>query len=303
MRTLVNLGLILVFLLTAFTSNLSAAQIHLKNSDKISGEIVSETEDIVVIKSEATGEITINKDYVDKIVVNEIVEEISQEAKPAESLPQWEKNISVGYNQTSGNTENSQLSTKLVVHRKTDDDEFHLKGDTFFSSTNKKMDAQTWNGMTRYAYSFWERKWYNFYKIESNHDKFANINYRIIPSTGVGYWLADTDDFKAMGEIGIGAEYTNYIDSTKDETEPVLIPRAFLEKKLFKDSRISEDVYLYPSLADAGKYRLHSETVFTNPISEKLSLQISWINDYNSEPSAGTKKTDMKILSSLVYSF
>ena len=165
------------------------------------------------------------------------------------------------------------------------------------------MDAQRWNLMSRYAFSFGEMKWYNFYKAEANHDRFANIDYRIIPSSGVGYWFSDAEDFKAMAELGLGLEYTNYRDATKDETEAVLIPRGFLQKRLWGQSRISEDLTLYPSLEDMGEYRLHSATVFSNPINDALSLELSLINDYDSDPPANIKKHDMRLISSLVYSF
>ena len=192
---------------------------------------------------------------------------------------------------------------RLSVHRKTDQDEFHLKGDNYYSSSNKEMNAQQWNAMTRYAYSFWKNKWYYFYKLEGSHDRFANIDYRIIPSTGLGYWFSDEADWKAMFDVGIGLECTNYRDNTKRDREGVLIPRAFFEKKLVGESRISQDITFYPSLEDTGKMRVHSETALTSPLSEKLSLRFSFIDDYNSEPSGGIKKNDFKFISSLNFSF
>ena len=66
---------------------------------------------------------------------------------------------------------------------------------------------------------------------------------------------------------------------------------------------MAQDLTLYPSLGDTGEYRLHSETSLINPIDDRLSLRLSLIEDYNSNPAQDTKKNDMQIISALTYSF
>ncbi len=102
--------------------------------------------------------------------------------------------------------------------------------------------------MARYAYSFGgDLKWYNFYKLEADEDYFADIDYRLTPSTGVGYWFSDTDDLKAMAEMGLGYQYTNYRIEVKSTGEPVLVPRIFIDKRLIAKLHLSEDLTAYPS--------------------------------------------------------
>lgn len=223
----------------------------------------------------------------------------TQEDKPK----LWQVKISAGYSESSGNTEKAEASLGVHANRKTQDNEFTVGGNAFYSSSDEKMDGQKWSGAVRYAFSFWERKWYNFYKLEGDHDRFANIDYRVIPSLGIGYWFSDTPDWKAMAEVGAGYEHTHFRDDTDDSNEAVLIPRAFLEKRLFGKSRIKEDVFFYPSLEDTDEYRIHSETTFTNPINEHLALSISVIDDYNSNPPKGIKKNDIRVVTSLDYNF
>ncbi|MFC1704554.1 YdiY family protein [Candidatus Omnitrophota bacterium] len=281
-----------------------ADEVFLKNTDRISG-VITEGDGVLFVETEAMGTVPVKKEFIDRVVTDAELKEQPEIQVAEEEAPavEWTKEISVGYDKTSGNTQKSSLSTALVLKRKTEDDEFDFKGDTYYSESNNKMDAQKWNLMTRYALSFWEKDWFNFYKVDVNHDRFANIDYRIVPSAGIGYWFFDNDDEKLMVELGAGVQYTNYNDGTSDETEPVLIPRAYGEKRIFKNARISEDITLYPSLQDAGDYRLHSETALTNPINDELSLKLSWINDYDSNPAAGIKDHDMSLITSLVYSF
>jgi len=158
--------------------------------------------------------------------------------------------------------------------------------------------------MIRYAFSFGaSKKWYNFYKTEAEHDRFANIKYRITPSTGLGYWFSDTDDWKLLTEAGIGYEYTEYRDDTDSDGEVILIPRLFFEKTLFNNSRFSQDITMYPSLSEFGEYRVRSESSFINPINGHISLKLSLIDEYNSDPADDTKKNDLRFISSLMYSF
>lgn len=277
-----------------------ADEIYLKNKDRVTGKIIEEDEHTLVIETQALGLVSVKKEFIEKVSLDEEIEVVeTQDDGPL----LWERRISLGYNKTSGNTQNAQSSLMLLMHRKTTQDEFHISADSYYSSSNKKNDAQQWNGMLRYAYSFWRNKWYNFYKLEGNHDRFANISYRIIPSVGLGYWFSDQDDWKAMFEVGAGLEYTNYRDATKDENEAVIIPRAFLEKRLIHESKISQDISFFSSPDNASNVRLHSETALSSPLTDKLSLRFSFIDDYNSAPAQGVKKNDFKFISSLDFSF
>lgn len=217
----------------------------------------------------------------------------------------WDRKIALGYNVASGNTDSSQLSTDLFINRKIEKiNETTFKGNIYYSATNDVMDTQKWYGMGRYAFSFGEEKtWYIFYKIETDHDKFAGIDYRLIPSTGIGCWISNVSDFKALIEGGIGFEHTKYNNGTAGNNEALLATRVFLEKMLWEKSKVVEDIYCYNTLGDLGEYRIHSETLFSNPVNENLTLGINLIIDYNSEPPGDIKKTDVRLMTSLAYSF
>lgn len=299
MKSKLNLITISLWLLL-LSANTSAEEIYLNNGDKISGEIIKQDKEAIIVKTRAMGNISIKTDFVKEIIPDQ-ENRLAQTKKDTPEL--WKKEISFGYNESRGNTENSQLSFNLFANRKTEDNEFTARANTYYSSSDKTMDSQKWYTMLRYAYSFGARKWYNFYRLEADHDKFANIDHRIIPAAGLGYWYSDTPAWKAMTEAALGLEQTNFKQQTKDSDQLVLIPRAFLEAAVFENSKISQDISLYASLSDKGEYRLRSETVFENPINEKLLLRLSLINDYNSGAPETTKKSDLRLISSLAYSF
>ncbi len=218
----------------------------------------------------------------------------------------WAGEVSAGYNVSRGNTDIDQLSIRGSLKRKREKiDEFDIKGNMYYSSSDKKMDAQTWYGLARYAFSFGKTKqWYNFYCVEVDHDRFANVDYRAIPTVGAGYWFFDRKDIKLLTELGVGWEHTSYMDDTKDGNHATLVPRLFFEKQLFANSKISQNLIFYPALDDIGAYyRLRSETAFTLALNKALALRLSLIDYYNSDPPDDTKKNDLRFISSLVYSF
>ena len=294
--------ILILFLSFIYHPYVCAEEIYLKNKDRVTGEIIEEDDESVSLNTEAMGVISVKKDMIERIVRAE--EEIPQEKEVAKEAA-WEGSVSAGYNVARGNTENDQLSASFSLHRnRMHIDKITLKGDAFYSASNKETDAQKLHGSARYAFSFGEdKKWYNFYRVEADHDRFANIDYRLIPGVGVGYWLFDLPETKMMAEIAIGLEHTDYRDEREFSNEAILIPRAFFERGLFVNSKLTQDVTLYPSLMDVGEFRLHSETTFTNPITDKLSLNFSLINDYDSDPPDDTKSHDLRLISSLAYNF
>lgn len=274
---------------------LQAETFLLTNGDRISGKLVEMGTKFIVIDTPSMGEVSVRREFFKE-----------KEVPKAPPEPKyWSGKINGGYSLQSGNTKTESLTGGLAIKRKVEKvNEFDIQGNAKYGAADKKMNAQKYYGMTRFAYSFGkEKKWYNFYKVEGDHDRFANIAARVTPSTGVGYWFSDTEDWKLMNELGIGVTHTKYRDDTEDKTELVLIPRLYLEKRLFGKSRISEDLTVYPSLTNTGEYRLKSETVFTNPITDKLNFKVTWINEYNSDPGDDVKEHDMSVVSSLEYAF
>jgi len=301
----VKINAILVVVLSIFYSiNVSADEIYLKNGDKITGNIAEERQGKISIATDAMGVVYVNKRFVDRVVSDKqaLKPELAKEKKVAA----WAGEVSAGYNVSRGNTDIDQLSIRGSLKKKREKiDEFDIKGNMYYSSSDKKMDAQTWYGLLRYAFSFGETKqWYNFYSAEVDHDRFANVNYRAIPTFGTGYWFFAREDIKLLTELGIGWEYTNYRDDTKDSNHAMLVPRLFFEKQLFVNSKISQNLIFYPALDDIGTYyRLRSETAFTLALNKALALRLSLIDYYNSDPPRDTKKNDLHFISSLVYSF
>ncbi|MFH1442099.1 MAG: DUF481 domain-containing protein [Candidatus Omnitrophota bacterium] len=293
-----SLSFFILLLILIYPVKGSCEELYLKNGDKISGKIVKQDKESIVLETRVFGEVKIKKEFLDHIAGKEQVGVVEPEKI------EWKKDIDIGYDKTSGNTKNSHFSTRLFINRKTSRNEFTSKADVYYSSADNKMDSQKWYGLNRYAFSFSKnKKWYNFYKFEADHDRFADIDYRLIPAAGLGFWFADNPGWKALLECGIGYEYTAFRQEAKSQGEMILIPRGFAEKNIFENLKISQEIIFYPAVDDFEEYRFHSESALVSAINKKLALSLSFIDDFNSRPKGGVKKNDSRFITSLVYSF
>jgi len=288
--------ILMVFFLLFAPAAAWAETFTLTNGDRITGDVVTEDDVCLSVKTQALGIVVLKKAFIKKPEVSKIEEEAAKV---------WKGEVSIGYEKNTGNTRDSSLTAGVTLARKRKErDETTFKVTVDYSSSGGAMDKQEWYGLGRYARSLGkEKKWYDFYSLEADHDRFGGIDYRLSPSAGLGYWFSDNDDLKLLTECGIGVQYTQYNNGTKNETEPILTPRLYLEKALWGASRVTEEFRLYPSLGDLGVIRLRSETSFINPINETLSLKLTLTEEYDSQPGAGVKKNDLCFTSELVYSF
>ena len=285
-----------LLMLIVLCATAHAETFKLTNGDKVTGTIVRETEKLVVVQTMAMGEVVIEKIYIKP-------PEPPQPNPPAEKSL-WERQLSLGYSLSRGNTEDSSFSGEFNAERETDETKFTANLSSYISSANKKEDARKFSGLIRMDDKFGDNKeWFRFVQFQGTQDRFANINYRLTPSAGVGYWFHHEDDFKLNAEAAFGFEHTNYRDDTDSENEAVFVPSAYLEKQLTETTRLTQKVTLFPSLANIDELRFKSETKLSNKISENTDLSLKLVDEYDSNPQGDTKKNDLRLISSLDYKF
>ena len=293
-------------------SNSFSDEIFFKNGDRITGKIEEVNDAFVLVQTEAIGMVSVKKSAIKKIIYKEVVikEKIAQAPEVPCEIEQdkpvsWKGEIAAGFNRATGNTREDNFAGSFLLSRQDKHvDEWTFKGNLFYSSANRKMNKQKWYTMARYAHSFGRhKKWYGFFRFEADHDRFADIDYRLVPAAGIGYWFFDLEDVKFMAEVGAAPEMTRYRDGTKNTLDWELIPRVFLEKKLFKNITLTQDFYYYQTVESLNKYRLRSETALDFKINDHLKLRLSLWDEYKSNPPKDTKKNDARFVTSLAYSF
>lgn len=226
-------------------------------------------------------------------------------ARASGVLENWTGDVFAGYSLTNGNTQKSAANLSAQADKKEDGKAYQLKGSMTYSETNNSMDGQKWDILGKYSYDFGrDNKWFNLYQVLVDHDYFADIDYRVTPSLGVGYHIATTEDWMWDVDGGLGYRMTRYRSNKSLNDEYVTaFAHTFMKKKVFEKAFLSEDLTAYPGLKSGTGVVVRSETAFTNSLSEKLDLEIKYIVDFNSEPAADKKKTDTQLVAGLKYRF
>lgn len=227
-------------------------------------------------------------------------------AAAAESLMQgWAGDVFAGYSLTGGNTDKSSANLTAEALKKFGKPVFSLKGNMFYSETNKRMDTQKWDGLAKYALDFGkEDKWFSFYQLLAGHDYFADINYRLTPAAGIGYHIAGSEDWAWDVDAGLGYRITRYrANKSQDDEVLTAIAHTFMKKKVFTAAFLSEDFTAYPGLKSGSAVVCRSEAAFINPLSEQLDLQLKYIVDYNSEPAQDKSTLDKQFIAGIKYKF
>jgi putative salt-induced outer membrane protein YdiY len=219
-------------------------------------------------------------------------------------LEGWTGDVFLGYNQSNGNTKKSAASASAQALKKFEHSQFLLKGNMLYSKSNNKMDGQKWDVLSKYSLDFGKGyKWYNFYQVLVDHDYFADIDYRVTPTAGIGYHIAASEDWTWDADAGFGYRITRHrINTQADDEAPTAVAHTFMKKRVFDKAFLSEDLTAYPGLRADDGIIIRSETAFTNPLRADTDLEVKYIVDYNSEP-AGQKKTDTQLIAGIKYKF
>lgn len=228
----------------------------------------------------------------------------AQEDAAAEDSKVWSGEVALGASMAQGNTEEAEINGSIKANRITDENEIKLRATADYASQDSEMITRRYFASGRYAYNFGdEDRWYNFYMLEGDHDRFANIDWRVTPSTGVGYHWKRKEDFKLQTEAGLGFQHTEFRDGTASRSDPVLVTKASLEKTLVKGAVFGQDFTFWPNLGDLSEYRFKSETTLTSPLTDSISLRLSLLDEYLSNPASGAENNDLRATSSLVYKY
>ena len=291
------------YLFVCFYQPIAVADtVFFTNGDILSGTVIEHGPNQVLLESEVLGTVSIERNLVREMKVDELVvtAEVDDEGKLI-----WTREVSAGLNRMRGNTEQTTLSGEIFLNRQVvKRNEFTFRWKSDYSESNRKMNSRKHYGVARAAFSFGaSKRFYEFNKIEADHNRFANIDLRLVPAVGIGFWLLTHEKLKALFEVAVGAERTDFREGKTAETEGTLIPRFQGEVTWFGKLKLSEELTSYLSMTGFPDYRLRSETLLELPLLERLSARFRIIDEYNSAPGKNSKRNDLRLESSIAYSF
>lgn len=189
--------------------------------------------------------------------------------------------------------------------RLTAQDKARLYGTVLYGKTQGVESANLWRLGGRYDHDISARV-FGFGGLDLERDKIANLQRRVAPAVGLGYHVIKnpTTTFDVFGGVGYVQDsyYRPVLIAGKvrdDYGRPELLLGEESTHKLTDTTSFRQRFVLYPNLDDTGEYRAVFDTGLAVAMSSRMSLTVSLVNRYNSDPGPGVKKNDLLFLTGI----
>ncbi len=248
--------------------------------------------------------VTIPKDNV-IFMRNEAEEAAYDKALHPSLLQGWAGGAAVSFALTGGNSETENLALAFTADRKTAHDHIGLYANSVFSTNNAPgaVPATAANAVqagTRYDRNFGSRA-FSFVGADFQTDALQSLDLRSVISGGAGFH-AIKNARTTLDLLG-GLNYTREDYSTLQRNLVALNVGEELTQKLGAATLLTEKLYGYPDLNEAGQYR----AAFNFGTVTKLKKWLGWQNAfgaiYVTNPPAGRKTDDIQLTTGLNLSF
>ncbi len=266
-----------------------AVEVHLSGGEVVRGRLSTTAPGQVVVEpGEGRGAVAISWDKLESL------------NPPAKEF-KWTGNVSIGANSQSGNTDRTSASVGAEAVKKSDIDRATFKLLYNYAEESGSMTARNVYGMLKYDYFFSDRL-YGYVSVEMLSDRFRDIKLRSIVGPGVGYQVWDDDARSLRLELG-AAFFSEDLYLGTDDSWAASRAAAALRWKLSGNLEFSDSLVVNNRLDQPDDYQLRNEAAIATSLGAGWAMKLSNIVEYDSEPSAGVKSTDLFWILALQYSF
>ncbi|WP_338325084.1 DUF481 domain-containing protein [Aurantiacibacter suaedae] len=223
-------------------------------------------------------------------------------------LANWSGQGQIGAFQSSGNTESIGLTAALSLTRKGLDWTHKMKVAADYQRTDGETSRKQWLASYEPRYQFSERAFtYGLAQYESN--RFQGYTGRYALSGGLGWKLVEQSDVNLSIKLGPAYRRTEFVDGTTDNNLAALFGLDF-DWQLADKVKLTNDTSATAEgggqalvFVDSENISLSALTGLEAKLNSSLSTRLTYSVEYNSDPPAGSVKTDTLARFTLVYGF
>lgn len=311
----------------------AAEVVELVNGDRLTGAVIEQTDEHVVLEHPVLGRVTLAADQVASVSPEAAADQAAQTPQPSAAplgvtpppaetdktepqadedpewfgvpiLPGWDRRFEAGLDGAEGNSETFNVRVAFMGDYEDQEDRWHV-GSAFVRQT-ADGDA-TRNDFFAEAIRDWlipDQRHFYFGQARYDYDDFQAWRQRVSAAGGVGYELIDREEFDLIGRVGGGANYT-----WDGEADDELTPEALLgiEGAWQIDDAQSFEFKntLYPSLGEVGEFRNLTSLAYVIEMDQAkgMSLKLGLENEYESVTDDDSEHNDLKYFAALVFEF
>ena len=315
-------------------------EITLKNGDRVSGKIVSQNEEIVVIETVYAGKITIDATHVEKMTASDPksanpgsikdskaikaapvpanTAAVKQEPPSPDTVDRgprlfggrfmgiadgWEGNANIGFSYTTGNSRTSTLTTSIRAGKTGGRDKLTVYARSLWYSNRNAVVATTQNavwGGARYDRNLSDRT-FGFGSFDFERDRPRNLYFRSVIGGGIGHHIARNDKTEIDVLIG-GAWNRTWQVGPNTDTPEVLAGNTF--KHQFNGRvKFQQTFTFFQNATDRNEFRFLFDSSVSADITRRVGLQFTIGNRFNNDPSGAAKRNDFLFTTGLRWNF
>lgn len=317
-----------------------ADTVQFKNGDKLTGDIESMDGGKLKIKSMIAGEVIVDIKDVSTFSTDAPVEirtsdgqtiheqvaagdadqiktgdnktvPLSAIAKINPPKEQWHGAVAVNGAIARGNTNTDDLGVNFTAGLRRDNpstnDRFSTGGaynlgrQRDAGTGDKNTSTDNWNLFGKYD-RFWTEKFYTYAVMKVEHDRIADLNYRLSPGVGIGYQWIEKPEINFNTEAGITYIYEDY--TTGDSEDNIALRLAYhFDKRLNEQVKLFHDLEYLPAIEDPGDYLLTTDAGIRANITKTFftEFKVEWKRD--STPAPGALKNDLRYVLGVGWAF
>ena len=220
----------------------------------------------------------------------------------------WTGIVSAGATFVRGNTKSDTAALSAEAARRTDIDRTTL-GAGYYSAKqtdnntgDSSTTADTWVRKGQYDY-FFSKQLYGYGNLKYEKDRIANLDMRVTPGVGVGYQWIEQSDLNFSTEAGFAYVYEEYTEPS--ETREYMAGRlAYHLDKAFNDHvKAFHNLEYIPSFERVDTYLVNTDVGLRAAMTARLSLEAKAQLAYNSQPSEGRDKKDLRYILGVAWAF
>jgi putative salt-induced outer membrane protein YdiY len=328
-----NLSRLLVVIpMLALCLTASAGELMLKNGDRLTGKIVEETEEAVVIETEYAGKLKIARKHIEKVIVAPQTTAVADTAnrvapKPAAApVPAppavvrsssngfvgkmrsittgWDGTANIGFSYTSGNSNNITMTTGLRATKSRPQDGLtiyvrSLWNSNHGSNTNVTTQNAFWGG-ARYDRTI-DQRLFGFISYDFERDKPKRLRFRSVAGGGLGHRTIKND--RTELELFGGLAWNRTWQTNSDTNTPEGLAGVTFRHKINDKLRFQNAASFFQNVTDLNEYRAIFDATLSIDVTKKVGFYVSIGDRFNSDPFGSAKKNDFLFTTGMKWNF
>jgi putative salt-induced outer membrane protein YdiY len=201
---------------------------------------------------------------------------------------------------TDGNRDTLQVNFDMDRFVKDPNREWMFGGRAAYGEVEDARNQQLLRGYGQYNHLF-NTNWFAYGRFEALHDGMADLVYRLTATPGAGFFVIHRPQSYWNFETGPGYVHERFTDRTENFATLRLADR--LEHRLNDRARVWHWAEYLPDTGDLADFVVNAEIGAEVALNRLLSLRSTVVNTYRSEPAAGRKNNDLKLITGVSVRF